>query len=68
AYKGFGRLAEAMAQLPEQAAVQLTIMGDGPLAAEVSALFANDPRVRLNIGWSDGSTRRVALAAHDAVV
>ncbi|MGQ3355558.1 MAG: glycosyltransferase family 4 protein [Phreatobacter sp.] len=67
-YKGFDRIAGALRQLPADAPVRLTIIGDGPAAEQVRATFSDDPRVTIDLRWTDTSARRAALAAHDALL
>lgn len=67
-YKGFDRIAGAMARLPVDAPIRVTIMGEGPAADKVKASFAADPRVSVDLRWTDAATRRAALASHDALL
>ncbi len=67
-YKGFDRLAAALALLPKDAPIRIRIVGDGPAHDLVSRLFDGDPRVETDLRWTDEASRRILLAAHDAVL
>lgn len=61
--KGVETALEAMARLPADLPVELSIAGKGPLEEKVRAAAAQDPRIRY-LGFLDGDAKAAALARH----
>jgi glycosyltransferase involved in cell wall biosynthesis len=68
AYKGFERLANAIALMPAESNFEVTISGDGPYRRDVEALLKGNPRVRLQFGWTPPATRRTLFDTHDILL
>jgi colanic acid/amylovoran biosynthesis glycosyltransferase len=64
--KGFALLIDAIAQLTDLPALHLTLLGDGPLRAELEAK-ANGLPITFT-GWQDEASVRAALAASHALI
>jgi glycosyltransferase involved in cell wall biosynthesis len=62
--KGVRVVLDAMAALPADFPVELAIAGHGPLAPEVDAAAARDPRIRV-LGYIHGDEKAKALAWAD---
>ncbi|WP_445682835.1 glycosyltransferase family 4 protein [Radicibacter daui] len=60
--KGVETVLEAMARLPADLPVELSIAGKGPLEERVRAAAAADPRIRY-LGFLDGEAKTAALAS-----
>ena len=68
--KGFALLIDAMAQCADIPGLHLTLVGDGPLRAQIEAAIAHhalQPRVTLT-GWLDEARVRDTLAASHALI
>jgi glycosyltransferase involved in cell wall biosynthesis len=68
AYKGFERLANAIALMPGDSNFEVTISGDGPYRRNVEALFNSNSRVRLQFGWTTPTSRRTLFDTHDILL
>jgi colanic acid/amylovoran biosynthesis glycosyltransferase len=64
--KGFALLIDAIAQLPDLPALHLTLVGDGPLRAQLEAKAKGLPITFT--GWQDESGVRATLAASHALI
>lgn len=61
--KGVETALDAMARLPADLPVELSVAGKGPLEDKVRAAAARDPRIRY-LGFLDGEAKARALARH----
>jgi glycosyltransferase involved in cell wall biosynthesis len=66
-YKGYERLAGALALLPGDG-FEVTISGDGPHANKVARLFQDDPRVTLSLSWASPARHAELFRSHDVVL
>jgi colanic acid/amylovoran biosynthesis glycosyltransferase len=64
--KGFALLIDAIAQLTDLPALHLTLLGDGPLRAQLEAKAKGLPITFT--GWQDEGSVRTALAASHALI
>jgi glycosyltransferase involved in cell wall biosynthesis len=67
AYKGFERLAQALAGLDPAAPLRVTIAGDGPYRDKVGQLFRSRPQVELHLSWSTAAEREALYRSHDVL-